>query len=118
MGLVVFSSLIPPLFTSFQLTQLLDAPIVNVTQQTANFDATQLAAELATLQEALAERISDPQHYIEIGAVVEAQNALGSGEESKAIDALKKVGKWTADTATAIGTRVAAEVIKSHMGLS
>lgn len=89
----------------------------NQVQQLATIDTQQLADELTLLRETLETKISEPANYIELGNVAEAEQEAKGGNKKRAVELLKKVGPWTRDTATSIGTKVVAEVIKSQMGL-
>ena len=80
-------------------------------------DTDQLSSELTMLREAMVASAKSPEQYIEIGAIAEAETAARAGKKSKAFEGLKTVGKWSLDTATSIGTRVAAEAIKISLGM-
>jgi hypothetical protein len=49
--------------------------------------------------------------------VAAAEKEAKAGNEEKAIDHLKKAGKWALDMATKIGVTVATEAIKGSLGL-
>lgn len=80
-------------------------------------DITELSTELSRLREAMLRNAKIPEHFVEIGTVAEAEAAAKKGNKSKALEALAKVGKWSLDTATTIGTSVAAEAIKISLGM-
>lgn len=82
-----------------------------------SIEAHKLGAELSQLREALATSAKSSEQYVEIGVIAEAETAAREGDKTKAFERLKKVGKWSLDTATAIGTRVAAEAIKISLGM-
>ncbi|MCA9840038.1 MAG: hypothetical protein KC422_24220, partial [Trueperaceae bacterium] len=76
--------------------------------------------ELSVFKAELMKRASDPEHFIAIAKVVEAENEAAKGEKgdkNKVLAALKAVGKWGVDTATDIGKGVAEAYIKASMGL-
>lgn len=92
----------------------------NTFQQLANnqnLDIESLKKELEALRNCLKSEANAPEHDISIGEIASAQTALASGNEPKAIQHLKSASKWTLDTATKIGTNVAAAAIKSSMEL-
>lgn len=83
-------------------------------------DIDKLADELGTLRDALLPVASDPQHYIAIGHISSAQLSAKSGDVSKAsaaLSALGSAGKWAWDMANKIGAGVAADAIKTQLGL-
>lgn len=92
----------------------------NSFQQLANnqsLDIESLKKELEALRSYLKSEATIPEHDISVGEIAGAQAALENGNETKAIQHLKSAGKWSLDTATKIGTTVAAAAIKSSMGL-
>jgi uncharacterized protein YjbI with pentapeptide repeats len=83
-----------------------------------SLDFVALAKELATLQIEIAKlQDSSPQAMNAAGEIAKAEIAAGEKDEVKVYEHLKAAGKWTLDTATKIGTSVAAEVIKKSMSL-
>ncbi len=79
-------------------------------------DWSALTQELEKLKDQLAEEAKTPvqeQAAADLGAAAEAARA---GNRPKMIKYLKKAGVWALDTATKIGTSVAAEVIKKTLG--
>ena len=99
-----------------QANQMTFQQIWNQVQGTLNLPA--LAGELETLQKALRAEASEPEHELAIGAVAAASTAAKQGNGPKAIEYLKKAGKWTLDVSTKIGTDIAAAALKSSMGMS
>jgi hypothetical protein len=79
-------------------------------------DLPQLARELSKLQTALRAEAKEPEHEIAIGAVAAAEAAAKQGNGSKTLEYLD-AGHWAFDTATKIGTDVAAAALKSSMGM-
>ena len=61
------------------------------------------------------EEAETPEHYQIVADVAAAETAAKAGNGPKVIEYLKKAGSWAFDTATKIGTSVAAEVIKKSM---
>ena len=57
------------------------------------------------------------EQQAEIERFTEAEAEANQGNKAKAFEALAKVGRWSLDTVTAIGTRVAAEAIKISLGM-
>ena len=80
-------------------------------------DISQLAQELKFLKESLRQEAEQQIHFTEISTIAEAEEKAGQGERAKTLETLAKVSKWSLDTATSIGVRVAAEAIKIALGL-
>ena len=74
-----------------------------------------VATELSYLRNKMIERASTSQQYVAIGEVAAAEIAARDGNVEKVKEHLKKAGKWALDTATNIGTKVAAELIVQAM---
>lgn len=80
-------------------------------------DFERLAQELSTLQKAMKEKASSDEHDIAVGNVAMAKQAAQDKNGKMVLEKLKTAGKWALETATTIGTTVAAEVIKVSLGL-
>ena len=77
-----------------------------------------LATELGSLLTQMKADASTGAHYMDMGHVVEAEKAAKEGNGPKALEYLSKVGKWTLDRGSEIGTKWVLEAAKSAMGLS
>ena len=84
---------------------------------TGTFDLPKLAEELTTLRAAMKAEAVEVEHDEAVAQIGKAQIEAKAGNGEKALAHLKSAGKWAFDTATKIGTSVAAEVIKKSMGL-
>jgi hypothetical protein len=83
-----------------------------------SFDFVVLASELAQLRKAITNvQDSSPQAAVAVGEVAKAEIAAGEKNESEVMRHLKAAGKYAMETATKMGTSVAAEVIKKSMGM-
>ena len=90
------------------------------TQQIERQDAIDVAAlaeQLVQLQAELKTLATSTENFGELLEVAKAREALETGDKRGAFERLAKVGRWSLDTATAIGVRVAAEAIKVSIGL-
>ena len=83
-----------------------------------NIDLAKLREELKLLRENLVKKEKTDESNSCIEALESAENELKKKNDPKALEFLKKACKWALDTASEIGTTVAAEVIKSAMGLN
>ena len=72
-----------------------------------------LINELLRLRQALREKQDQDnlEHQETITTVMQAEKAVKENEPTKAIDKLKKAGKWAYSIAEQIGTKVVAELI-------
>jgi hypothetical protein len=75
-------------------------------------DLPTLADDLSRLLPELRKRAIEPVHDEAVVAVGQAKQAAEEQNGPKALEYLKKAGKWAFDTATDVGVKVAAEVIK------
>ena len=80
-------------------------------------DISALSTDLSKLREAMRQNAQEPEHFVELGNIAAAEAEAKEGNKSKAFEALAKVSKWAVETATMIGATVAAEAIKSSIGL-
>ena len=81
---------------------------------------TEVADELIRLRAALLERATDPEHYVAVGSIAQAEIAAKAGDGGKvqsAMSGLGTAGKWAFGVAKDIGVNVAAEIIKKSVGL-
>jgi hypothetical protein len=76
-----------------------------------------LAAELSQLRSAMRQEVNTPEHDIAIGQIAEAEAAAANGDGPKALEHLKKSGKWAFDVATKIGVGVATAALKTSLGI-
>jgi hypothetical protein len=76
-----------------------------------------LANELEKLKHKLKEESETEEQFEATKNIAAAETAAKAGNGPKVIEYLKKAGSWAFDTATKIGTSVAAEVIKKSMYL-
>jgi uncharacterized protein YjbI with pentapeptide repeats len=83
-----------------------------------SLDLVALAVELAQLRMAIKNKQdSSPQADVALGEIAKAEIAAGEKDESGVWQHLKAAGKYALDTATTIGTTLAAEVLKKAMGM-
>ncbi len=76
-----------------------------------------LATELSLLRPHLIASASQPEHYIAVAAVANAEQAAREGNESSSLDHLRRAGKWIWDVATKVGIGVATEAAKRAIGV-
>ena len=76
-----------------------------------------MAQELSKLREVLLQTAAEPEQYSAIGAIASAETEARKGNGAKMLEYLSTAGKWTLDTATKIGTTVAAAAIKESLGI-
>jgi hypothetical protein len=86
-------------------------------QMKGNFDLQGLASELEKLRNTLHSTASSQDEMIQLGAVAEAEKEARAGNGEKALEALRKVGKWVLGTAEKIGVGLAVFAIKRACGL-
>jgi hypothetical protein len=86
-------------------------------QQSEEIDLPALADELSRLRVALREQAKTPDDDRVVADVGQAELSAKSGDGPGALRHLRNAGKWTLDTATAIGVGVAAAAIKAATGL-
>ena len=94
-----------------------DVKINQTWQSLENHDTESLARELAVLRAELKLRATDAEHDLATGEVASAQLAAEKGDGPAVIAHLARVGKWTLEVATSIGTTVAAAAIKAAIGI-
>jgi hypothetical protein len=87
-------------------------------QLSSDVDLAALATELVTLRTAMREQATKPEDDLALAEVGQAQLAADRGDGPTTMSHLCKAGKWALDTATTIGTQVAAAAIKSTIGLA
>ena len=81
-----------------------------------SMDLTELAAQLKQLREAMRQEAKEPEHYIALGKVAEAEEAAKAKDSSKATENLKTAGKWALDFATKIGASLATDALQKING--
>jgi hypothetical protein len=89
-----------------------------VQQASLNVDLVRLGQELSELRQSLVANATMPEHFDAISAIASAELEVAEGDEPKAMGYLSKAGTWVLDTATSIGTTIAAEALKKSIGLS
>jgi len=80
-------------------------------------DLQALASELAKLKIALQSAAQKDEEFVDVEMIGLAEHHAREGQGSKAFALLRRVGKWTLDTATNIGVPIATNVIKAALGL-
>jgi hypothetical protein len=89
---------------------------VNLTQASLGLenatDWDQLVSQLGALRLAMRKLSQTADQDLAVGAVAGAEQAAKLKDPSSVADYLKRAGRWGLDTATQIGTTVAAEAIK------
>jgi hypothetical protein len=83
-------------------------------------DLAQLATEFEALRGELAKRAREPEEFVAIGTVSQAEIAAKAGDSSKVgstLSSLKEGGRWVLDVAKEIGVSLAAEALKAYIGL-
>lgn len=80
-------------------------------------DLQKLASELSELRLQMRKDAVDVDHDQAVVYVGEAESAAKRNDGSGALKNLKAAGKWAFETASAIGTNVAAQAIQKAMGL-
>ena len=86
-------------------------------QGCASIDLPQLEDELVVLRQELKKQANALEHDIAIAEVANAEIAAKSGDRDKAIDHLRKAGKWVLEVAASIGCEVAASAIRVALGI-
>jgi hypothetical protein len=81
------------------------------------FDMDAIKKQLELLRFEAKKLAESGEHDEQIGAIASAEKAAIEGDRSKVVENLKKLGKWTFDVATRIGTTLLASVIKEAAGL-
>ena len=82
----------------------------------SQIDAGALSAELALLRVELKKLATEVEHEFSVANVAAAESAAKKGDTEDSLKYLKAAGKWALDTATKIGTQVAAKAIESAIG--
>jgi hypothetical protein len=92
-------------------------------QIAGDVNLSELASELDILRQHLRTKASEPEHDVAIAALAEAEMAATEGDGPQALERLSAlkhvagVGKWVLAAATTIGTAVAAQALKTALGL-
>jgi hypothetical protein len=82
----------------------------------SEIDLIKLAEELEQLRLELRKEATTPEHDASIGEIAAAELAAKDDKGPKALEHLKKAGKWTLVVAEKIGTTVAATALKTALG--
>jgi len=80
-------------------------------------DLNALSTELTKLRQEMLKKAGTAEEHAAVGAVASAEIEAEKGNGEKAFEYLSKAGKWTFDTATQIGVRVAALALKESLGI-
>ena len=86
-------------------------------QSAGGLDTAKLAEELATLRDHLRQSANTPEQDESIAEISKARVAATDNDGPRALEHLRKAGKWALSGATAIGTAVAAAAIKAAIGI-
>jgi hypothetical protein len=86
-------------------------------QSTSSLDFQNLAAELALLRAELRTEAQEIEHDQALASVASAELAAKQNDGPTTLKHLKSAGKWALDTATKIGTTVAAKAIQNALGI-
>ena len=85
------------------------------TDSSTHTDLDELAAELASLRTTLAERAQTAEDYEVVGVVASAERSARGHDGPAALQLLSKGGKAALSVANEIGTRLAAEMIRTAL---
>lgn len=86
-------------------------------QLSQSIDLDMLSEQLEKLRSELVKSATERDHYAAVVAVSDAAADARAGRGSDALSKLASAGKWTLGVATKIGVSVAAEAIKSALGI-
>ncbi|QIY97403.2 hypothetical protein HEP87_29770 [Streptomyces sp. S1D4-11] len=89
----------------------------NVFMQNASQNVSVLASQLESLRMQMKQEAQTPEEDLAVAEIGQARMHAENGDEEQAKSHLARAGKWALDTATAIGTQVAAAAIRASMGL-
>lgn len=84
-------------------------------EMSSSIDIAKLADELNKLRQEMKKEAVEPEHDIAVSDIARAEQAAKLGDGVKALGYLKSAGKFALDTATKIGSGLAADVIKKSM---
>ncbi len=87
-------------------------------QHSESIDLAKLELELSSLRAAMRAQASEPEHDLALGEVAAAEKEAKNGNGPRALEHLKKAGKWALDVATKIGVGVATSAIKAGLDVS
>jgi hypothetical protein len=82
-----------------------------------DIDLPQLSRELSLLLPKLSEEASSTEEYQAVGEVANAKKAAEANDGPRTLEYLARAGNWALNTATTIGTTIAAAAIKAALGL-
>ncbi len=80
-------------------------------------DLVALASELARLQTAMENQAKQPSEKFAVGAVAAAAESAEQKDGPKVMEYLKTAGKWALSVAQEIGVHLAAEALKTSLGI-
>jgi hypothetical protein len=83
-----------------------------------SIDLAILSQQLDQLKVELTQHAKERDHYAAVVAVSDAAQDAREGKGAEALTKLAGAGKWALEFATKIGTSVAADAIKSALGLA
>lgn len=86
-------------------------------QYSSEIDVAKLADELYQVRQAMKKESETLEHDTAVGEIAAAETAAKDNDGPKALEHLKKAGKWAFSVAENIGTTIAAEVLKKAIGL-
>jgi hypothetical protein len=86
-------------------------------QVSSDIDLKQLEGDLSQLRQAMKKEAETLEHDTAVGEIAAAEVAAQANKGPKALEHLKKAGKWAFSVAENIGTTIAAEALKKAMGL-
>ena len=85
--------------------------------QSSSWNLTELAAEIKSLREAVADSSADRDAQLKLGALAEAEIAAECGDADRTATALRRAGAWVGDNANKLGLAVLEAFVKQHLGL-
>ena len=86
-------------------------------QLSREIDIANLTEELTVLRKAMKKDAETLEHDTAVGEIAVAETAAKANDGPKALEHLKKAGKWAFGVAEKIGTTLAAEALKKALGL-
>lgn len=85
--------------------------------QRQSINMPRLAVELGRLRQQMKTESLEPDHDIAVGQIAAAEAAAKRGDEQGTISALRNAGEWALGVAEKIGVDVAAQAIKTALGV-
>ena len=87
----------------------------NQQNNTEAIDMLKLSDELRLLRESLVNKATEPEHFISIGNIAQAEQAAQRGESQRIAGYLKSAGEWAFETAKEIGVDIVTDLIKKQL---